>query len=379
MDTGLLQFIYESPYRDFVKKCIQCGTCSGSCPTTWEHTPRKILEFIRAEIPEEPLKGDSVWMCTNCNTCGVRCPHQITMADLVGVLRSFLVEGGKIPKTIQDALMNMFRHGNPWGGLENKRRDWAKDLGVRDISTVKEVDVLYFVGCTPSYDVRGQEVARAMVKVFEKANVDFAILGNKEKCCGDSARRIGETGLFEFLVEENMSFFKKYSFRRIVTTSPHSFDVFSKYYPEDLRENIEIMHYTQFLAQLIDEGKIEFKGKIENGVVTYHDPCFLSKHNKVTEEPRKIIECIPGAELIEMKRVKENSFCCGGGGGRIWMEEPVKERPAYKRAIEAVSVKPNYIAVACPFCLMMLEDSVKVLGKEEIQVKDISELVSMSL
>ncbi len=300
------------------------------------------------------------------------------MSDLINYLRAIVVEEGKIAGIIQRILVSLFRYGNPWEQVESRRMDWCKEADVKVFSHAKKADVLYFVGCTPSYDARAQGIARSITYILKKAKIDFAVLGTEEKCCGDPAKRLGEEGLFEHLKKENISLFKKYRFKKIITSSPHCFTVLTKHYPE-LTEKIEVQHYTQFLAELIDENKFSFKNN-EELRVTYHDPCFLSKHNKITEEPRKIIESIPKIELVEMKRVRENSFCCGGGGGRIWMEEPLQERPSIKRGLEALSTNPDIVAVACPFCLIMLNDAISFLNKKEnVTVKDISEIIASRL
>ncbi len=371
----LLNEIYSSPLGQKIRECLQCGVCSGSCPTVWGNTPRKVIALFREEYIEPVFEEDTLWMCTSCYKCSVRCPSEISISDLVTELRSKVVEGGFIPKTVQDMLESTFRNGNPWGGLENKRTEWCKDLSLKDASKGETGEVLYFVGCTPSYDTRNQEVAKAIVNIFRKANVDFFILGNKEKCCGDGVLKLGEKGLFEMLAEENIANFEKYNVKRMVTTSPHSFNVFKKEYKE-FGGKIEVQHYTQFIWNLIKEGKLKIKGRL-NKKVTYHDPCFLGRHNGVYDEPRNILKSIPGLQFVEMRRNRENSYCCGGGGGRIWMEEPPKERPAVTRAKEAAKLNPDIIVTACPFCLMNLTDAVKVIGKdEEIEVKDLAEVLN---
>jgi Fe-S oxidoreductase len=212
-----------------------------------------------------------------------------------------------------------------------------------------------------------------MTFVLNKVGVDFGILGNEERCCGDPILRLGERGLFEMIAEENLALFEKYDISRIVTTSPHCYNTFIEDYTQ---KSFELQHYTQLLSELVEQGRLKFSKKVDK-VVTYHDPCFLGRYNDIYEEPRKILEAIPGLTFVEMPRNRENSFCCGGGGGMMWMEEILsEERTCLKRAHEAVGIKPDIIATACPFCLINLEDGIKVLNKEDIvQVKDIIELV----
>lgn len=319
-----------------------------------------------------PDGHQELWDCTTCGTCTIRCPKQVDPSDLIIGLRTVLVDGGVIPPAIRDALTSVFRHGNPSLMPPDERADWAEGLQVKHIA--EGADVLYFVGCIPSYDDRAQRVARALVKVFEKAGVDFGILGVEEKCCCSEMRRIGEEGLFEYMVEEQLELFEKYSVQHIVTTSPHCYNTFQNEY-EGL--DIKVQHYTQFVAELIEEGKLSFSGELDK-VVTYHDPCFLGKQNEVFDEPRKIIESIPGLEFREMDRIRERSLCCEGGGGRMWWEGTnPEERLATSRFEEVLSVGADIMAVACPFCLLTFELAAKAGGYEDkVQVLDITELAA---
>jgi Fe-S oxidoreductase len=281
------------------------------------------------------------------------------------------VDGGVIPPTIRDALTSVFRHGNPSLMPPDERAQWADGLEVKNVS--EGAEVLYFVGCIPSYDDRAQRVARALVKVFQKAGVDFGILGVEEKCCCNEVRRVGEEGLFEYMAEENTELFQKHGVRRIVTTSPHCYNTMKNEY-EDL--GIEVQHYTQFVAELIEEGKLDLVGQLGK-VVTYHDPCFLGKQNSVFDEPRKTIQSIPGVEFREMDRIRDRSLCCEGGGGRMWCEGTNPEdRLATSRFEEVLSVGADVMAVACPFCLLTFELAAKAGGYDEkVEVLDIAELV----
>jgi len=246
-------------------------------------------------------------------------------------------------------------------------------LKVKYVSEGEKTELLYFVGCAASYDSRAQEVARALVKNLNTLGIDFSILGNKETCCGNEVYSLGEKGLFEILVEKNLSLLDRYGISRILTTSPHCFNAFKNKYGKDLT----VQHYTQYFADLIDKGKLKFPQRIEK-VVTYQDPCFLGKHNDIYDEPRKIIENIPGIKLVELNLSRGRSVCCEGGGGRMWYDIPGERgRLAETRVKEAIDVGADTLAVACPFCLLTFDDAIKTTGNEDkIQVMDIMELVA---
>ncbi len=358
-------------------ECVQCGKCTGGCPISIKsrlNIRRLIYEALTHESLEI-LRREEIWDCTTCSTCKLRCPKEVEPVDAIIGMRSFLVEGGRIKPTIRDALESTFKYGNPWGRIREKRSEWADGLEVKNIA--EGAEVLYFIGCTPSYDSRVQKVARALVEVFNEAGVDFGTLGNEENCCGSEVRRMGEEGLFELLIEENSELFGRYTVKRIVTTSPHCYNTFKNEYGG---MDCEVEHYTQFVAELIERGKLSFSKEIKK-VVTYQDPCFLGKQNKIYEEPRKIIESIPGIEFVEMDRSKERSLCCEGGGGRMWVEATDSgERLAEIRVKEVAAIGADIIATSCPFCLLTLDDAVKVTGYEDrIEVMDIAELVAVAI
>ena len=369
--------------------CIQCGKCTGGCPVA-RKTDLNIRTLIYHMLIDPDMDVDAhqeLWDCTACFTCVERCPKDVQPAELVIALRGELVESGRIPETVGTALMSIFRQGNPSSMARQDRNLWAE--GVEDsLERAKDAaqagcDLLYFVGCIPSYDQRVQPVARALMRVFEKAELDVGALGTEESCCGNEVRRMGEVGLFEMLAEENAELFRSVGAPRIVTTSPHCFNTFKNEYGLD---DAETLHYTQLLARLIEEGRLTFDGNVasedgERKLVTYHDPCFLGKQNKVFDEPRALLEAIPGVELVEMDRNRERSLCCEGGGGRMWVEGTnLEERLAFQRVEEAADTGAEILAVACPFCLLTLEDAVKVRGLDEkLRVMDIMELVDLAL
>jgi len=257
---------------------------------------------------------NELWSCTTCATCGIRCPKEINPYDFLIDIRSLAVEGGQIGTTLRDALESTFKNGNPWGRIRSKRSEWAQDLKINHTS--QDVELLYFVGCTPAYDPRCQDVARSLVKCFEKAKVNFGTLGDEENCCGNEVYSMGEKGLFEFLVEENKKLFSKYGVKQLVTSCPHSFHSFKNRYGE---VSFEILHHTQLLADLFSKSRFDFSQELSKTVI-YHDPCFLGKQNGIYDEPRKVIESIPGVKLVEFERSRERSLCCEGGGGRMWID-----------------------------------------------------------
>jgi Fe-S oxidoreductase len=276
------------------------------------------------------------------------------------------VESGRIPETIGAALMGVFRQGNPSGIAREDRAAWVNGTEVK--AAQEGCELLYFVGCSPAYDPRIQVVTRALARAFTTAGLDFGTLGTDESCCGNEVRRMGEVGLFEMLVEENGELFRSVGASRLVATSPHCFNTFKSEYGLD---GIEVLHYTQLVAELIEQGRLEFgsvgvwgEGTEKN--VTYHDPCFLGKQNHIFDEPRAILKAIPGVKLVEMDRNRERSLCCEGGGGRMWAEGTnLEERLAFQRVQEAAETGAEILAVACPFCLLTLEDAVKVQGLDE--------------
>ncbi len=373
---------------DAVKKlnfnvCMQCGECTGSCPVSSKsklNIRRHVREIAYLVFPltMHPAlniyERSEVWDCTTCSTCAYRCPRSVDLVEILIGLRGLLVEEGFVPSTLGEALEGVYKYGNPWGLSRIKRSDWTENLKVRQVSENEEVGLLYFVGCAASYDARAQKVARAMVKNLNTLGVDFSILGNKETCCGNEVYSLGEKGLFEELVEKNLSLFDRYGVDEILTTSPHCFHAFKNRYGKELA----VQHYTQYFADLIDKEKIKFSGKLEKAI-TFQDPCFLGKHNDIYDEPRKIIESIPGVEFLELTMSGKRSICCEGGGGRMWHDIP-GERLAEARVREAIDVGAEILAVACPFCLLTFDDAIKTTGSEDkIQVMDIMELVAEAL
>jgi Fe-S oxidoreductase len=372
---------------DFIEKydllgCIQCGRCTGGCPVSLR-TPLRVRSFMYEAKNEESLEElsekEEIWYCTTCFTCAARCPKGLEPLEVLIGLRSLQIEEGKVQPTIRDALESIFKDGNPWGSPRAKRMDWAADLDLKVLEPEAEekTDVLLFVCCTDAYDPRVMKVAQALVKVLRAADVDFGVIGDEESCCGSEVRRMGEEGLFEMCDEENVEMMNSYNVGSIVTISPHCYNTLKKEY-HGLKH--PVLHYTELVAQLLEDGKLQLTNEIKK-VITYHDPCFLGKQNDIYDEPRYILTRIPGVEFKDFDRCRERSLCCEGGGGKMWVEtESKEERLAEIRIEDAKEMGAEVVAVACPFCLLTLEDATKVKGvEEEMRVADILELLAEAL
>jgi Fe-S oxidoreductase len=380
----------ESSEQTFAEKfelygCYQCGKCTGGCPVSLKsklNIRRLMIEGILGKNLERITEREELWDCTTCKTCTIRCPRGLKPMDLIIGMRGTLVEEGHIPKTIIDAMENAYKHGNPWGTPKNKRTEWTKslpeELTVKDFSQGDRAEYLYFVGCTASSDPRVQQITRALVLILHHAEVDFGILGNEEQCCGNEIRRMGESGLFEEMAESNMKRFDNYQIERIITSCPHGFNALKNEYPQG---KFEVFHATQLLAKRLEEGKISFTKEIKK-VVTYHDPCFLGKQNNVFDEPRVLLNAIPGLTFKELDRSRERSLCCEGGGGRMWVESSSEtgQRLGEVRINDAVEIGAEILVTACPLCVLTLEDAVKTSGHEErIKVMDVMELLAEAM
>jgi succinate dehydrogenase/fumarate reductase iron-sulfur protein len=366
--------------------CTKCSICYSACPAAIDERflgPSALTANYRFVTDsrdagcDERLKpmADNIWLCTQCNSCTLFCPKLVGCANSIVDDHSLLVEAGNIPRTVKDVLESVYKYHNPMGTHQSKRMDWAKGLNVNTFPTVTKADVLYFTCCSTTYDSRNMEIARAMASMFNSLGVSFATLGTEEWCCGDHILRMGEKGLFEELALHNIEMLKKFKAEKIVTLSPHCYNTFKNDKPY-ADEKLNVQHYTQFLAEAIRQGKIKLAKTVKRRVA-YHDPCFLGKRNEIYDAPRQVLQSIRGLELVEMRRTRQSSFCCGGGAGRVWTEEAEPEkRPCVDRVKEALNLNVDTIAVACPFCVTTLEDAVKVLDVEsKIAVRDILELL----
>jgi Fe-S oxidoreductase len=373
--------------QDFVQEytlleCIQCGRCTGGCPVSMK-TALNIRAIIYEALIEDfvdPSDMDVLWDCTNCLTCTTRCPKDIKPAEVIIGLRGYIVGEGKgVPPRVRDALMSAFTRGNTLGFATEDRGAWVEGLEfeVKNVLDEGGTDLLFYVGCTPAYDPRIQPVTRALATVFERVGIEFGTMGMDEFCCGHEVRRIGEAEGADSMAEEYHEMFKEFEAQRMVAVSPHCYNAFHNEYGE---MPFPVQHYTQLLVELLDGGKLTFGHEIGKKV-TYHDPCFLGKHNNIYDEPRHILQSIPGIEFEDLDRSRERSVCCEGGGGRMWAEGTnIEDRLAHDRVRDAVDLGAEVLAVACPFCLLTLEDAVKILGlDDQIQVMDIMELVAQAM
>lgn len=363
-----------------------CGYCREGCPVLRElefesFSMRGKLMLLR-ELLEGKLQpskdlGERFYACVCCGQCSVRCPSELDTVSIIEASRAYLVELGLVPPKVRDFLENISKHGNPWKLPRKKRGEWAKGMKIRQYEPGDEF--LYYVGCTGSYDTRSNEIARALGEVLLKGGVSFGVLGSNEICDGNDVKMLGEEGLFKLLADHNIRMFKKLGVKKIVTLSPHAYNVIKNYYPQ-YGGKFEVRHYTQLLWEIIKGGKLDVSKELK-ARVTYHDPCFLGRHNKVYDAPREILRSIPGIELVEMERNRENSFCCGGGAANFYtgLLGGRENSPNRIRVREAYDTGAEILAVACPNCMTMLEDAVreeKLEGK--LTVKCISEIVRES-
>ncbi|MEE4354639.1 MAG: (Fe-S)-binding protein [Desulfatiglans sp.] len=357
------------------KRCYQCGLCDAVCP--WNRvrnfSMRKIVREAQFGFTE--IETEEMWLCTTCGRCPEKCPRDVRQIESGTALRRIATDYGVFPesvKPVRTAIGALTGQGNPLGEDRNKRADWAEGLSVKTFT--EDMDLLYFPGCYPSYDPRLKKVARATADILKRAGVDFGILGQAENCCGESIRKTGDEALFKRLARENIKSFVDHGVKKILVSSPHCYHTFKREYPEFM-VNFEVIHMAQYLCELIDDGRIKLSGEYGKKA-TYHDPCYLGRHNGIFDEPREVLKRVPGLELNEMPDCREESLCCGGGGGRIWMETKKGERFSDLRIEQAMDVGAQALITACPYCITMLEDSrVTMDADERIEIKDITEII----
>ncbi len=355
--------------------CYQCGMCTATCPWT-EVRGESLRKMLRlAQLGLGGLEGDFLWLCTTCRACVARCPRGVDIPNVIRAAREFVTAVGAEPERLKTVRGHLASVHNPWGGKPEERARWADGLNVRPFEA--GMDLLLFVGCTAAYDPRIRTVARALVRILDAAGVRYGILGNDEACCGDPALRIGDSALFQSLAGQNLATFWKRGVEHVVAISPHSYTALKQEYPK-LGGTVEVEHYTQLLARLLDEDRIPLRGNGDRHV-TYHDPCYLGRYNGVYEEPRKILESVPGVRLDEMERSRADSLCCGGGGGRIFLETPPGERFSDLRIAQAERTGAEVLCSACPYCVLNLEDSSKTVAKSPLVVRDVAEYVAEHL
>ncbi len=360
---------------DAFKRCFQCGLCDTVCPWNRVRTfsMRKLVREATFGLTE--IESEDIWRCTTCGRCPQRCPRDVKQIDSGVALRKIATEYQVFPpsvKPVRTASASLVGEGNPLSEERKNRAKWAEGLSVKPFT--EGTEFLYFPGCYLSYDPRLKKVARATANILNKAGVDFGILGEKENCCGESIRKTGEEELFRRLAKENIKTFIENGVKKILVSSPHCYHTFTNEYP-DFMVHFEIVHLSQFLFELLNEGRLKIKNDY-NKKITYHDPCYLGRHNGIYDEPRQVLKKISGLELHEMVDSGVDSLCCGGGGGRIWMETPKGERFCDLRLEQAMEVGAEVLVTACPYCIANFEDSRLTLdATEKIEVKDITEII----
>ncbi|WNR42213.1 (Fe-S)-binding protein [Paenibacillus roseipurpureus] len=417
--VGKIEEFTQKQMLDFYS-CVECGRCTSVCPanTTGKLlSPMHLITKLRDHLTEKgaaitsksawvpamvfapaahgnPLEAELIgdviteeelWACTTCRNCEDQCPVANEHVDkIIDMRRHLVLTQGNMPHDGQRALQNIERQGNPWGISRNDRVKWVKEMDPNDdlqVRTVKEnptFEYLFFLGSMGAYDNRSRKITHAFVKLMREGGISFAILGNEEKNSGDTPRRLGNEFLFQQLCADNIATFQKYKVTKIVTTCPHTYHTFKNEYPEFGLE-AEVFHHTELLDLWVREGRLQPQYEVKERI-TYHDSCYLGRYNEVYEEPRNVLRAIPGVELVEQSRSRENSMCCGAGGGMMWMEETAGTRVNVARTEQLLSVKPTVISSACPYCLTMVEDGTKLKEVEEqVKARDIAEILAQSV
>ncbi len=388
--------------------CVSCGRCEDACPAHLAGkplSPRDVVQDIKLHAEEvdrvtrrakflekdldevlesasslhvDTIQAETLWSCTTCNACVFVCPLGVNPLGYITDMRRNLIGEAELRGAPAQALQKMQRSGNPWGLPVGDRFEWAEGLDVPTVESNPDFDVLYWVGCAAAYDRRLRKVAQSIVKLLAHAGVSFAVLGEREKCTGESARRMGEEFLFQELAMENVETLNSHNVKKIVTHCPHCLNSFRQDYPQ-FDGHYEVVHHTAYLQELIEAGKLQVPSDAElQGKVTFHDPCYLARVQGETEAPRELLDSVansPSAR-VEMENHSENTLCCGGGGGRMWFDDAPEERTGKARVQEALNTGAEQVAVSCPFCLIMMKDGVAAEGKdEEVKVLDVAEVL----
>ncbi len=371
------------PGGESLEWCYGCGKCVPVCPVdvVGEYGPRKLHRKVQTGT--DLLADPDLWLCTTCGNCLRVCPKEVDMIQIMPAVRDAALSGGSaVPAELQDVFEKTFRYGNALGENPRRRAQWTRAAGVPVrilASDPGPVDVLFYVEDYWSYHPRGQDAARAFARVAAALGIDWAILGHEEKTLGDSQRLAGEKGLFDALIEDVTATLAKYEFGRIVTPDPHAFNALVKEYPQR-GHTFEALHYTQLLAPLVD--RITWVTEL-NLKATFHDPCYLGRHNGEYDAPRTLINAIPGVELVEMGRCRENGYCCGGGGGGMWLDgftrNHTAERLSERRVREAAQTGADVLVVCCPYEVSRFEDAAKSTGNDRLRVADIIELIDEAM
>jgi Fe-S oxidoreductase len=370
----IIEIIKERGGEAF-KLCYQCGLCDAVCP--WNRvrnfSMRKLVRQAAFGLTE--IEAEEMWLCTTCGICPRQCPRDVKQIESGVALRRIATEYGVFAasaKPVPGISASLAAEGNPLNEERKNRAEWAQGLLVKTFT--EGMEFLYFSGCYLCYDPRLKKAARATAEILNLAGTDFGILGPLENCCGESIRKTGDEELFKRLARENIKTFIDHGVKKILVSSPHCFHTFKNEYPEFM-VNFEVVHITQYLFELLSRGKLAFTGEYRKKV-TYHDPCYLGRHNGIYDEPREVLKKIPGLELVEMPDSREASLCCGGGGGRIWMDTPKGERFSDLRAAQAVDAGAQVLVTSCPYCITNFEDSrLNLENPGAIEIKDITEII----
>jgi Fe-S oxidoreductase/nitrate reductase gamma subunit len=381
--------------------CTRCGRCQDNCPAYLSGkklSPKKVILDLRTDLyeiypipfvtkPKEPRKDmiseviteEVVWDCTTCRACQEACPVYIEhIQKIVDMRRNLVLEKAQIPETGEAALKCIETRGHSCRGTTLTRLDWSSGLDIKALAEDRDVDLVYFVGCASALEERSSKVAIAFAKILKAAGVKFGILGTEETCCGEPSRRLGNEYLFQMQATKNIELLKNYNVKKIVVTCPHCFNTIKNEYPQFGGE-FEVIHHSQFIAELLKGGKIK-PAFMDGQKLTYHDSCYLGRHNDVYDQPRHILKSISKSKLLEMERSRARGFCCGGGGGRYWMEEKVGKRISEMRIEQVIETGADIVATACPYCLQMFEDAIKAKAAEESLVsRDIAELLAAQM
>ncbi|KPK89192.1 MAG: hypothetical protein AMJ88_17905, partial [Anaerolineae bacterium SM23_ 63] len=379
-----------------IDACVQCGRCEDVCPSTFSgmpFSPRAILsslyESLRSNLISpngsasaallgDKIKKETPWLCTTCGACISTCPLFIDPVSSVIELRRYLtLTTGDVPGSVGETLTQMERRGNPWGLPKENHAPYLSELGVRILQPGESTDILLYLGCAFGYDNRSQQAGHALIRLLKRAEVDFAVLGPAELCCGETARRLGHEYVFQVMAEENIATFETVKFNRIVTPCAHGYNSLKNEYPQ-FGGNYTVLHHTELLAELIAKDRLAVSLEADQQVHTYHDACYIGRYNQIFDEPRNILAHIPALKLTEMPRNRVGAFCCGGGGGHMWMEIDPNTRINHRRLAEAVDeAKADVVVTGCPYCLIMFDDAIRSKGLgEEVVVKDIAEVLN---
>jgi len=360
-----------------VALCFQCGVCTATCP--WgavKEQPLTVRRLIRQAQLGLQRENGNLWLCTTCAQCEALCPRGVNIIQVIRALRTVAWQHRNTQEGLPSMLWSMFWNDNPWDQPPSQRNAWSKGLGIPRFDP-KQHEILFYIGCTSSYDNRAQQIAVALTRVLQRAGVNFGTLGEEEPCCGEAALSVGHEEYFKELAWQTAEVFRRRGVSKLITVSPHCYEVFTNHYPKN-SHIFTTQHYSQYLASLLDDGRLEFTQAIDQQV-TFQDPCYLGRIGGEYAAPRKVLSAIPGVQLLEMELSADESLCCGGGGGRMWLETPLGERFSDLRIKHAEKTGAELLATACPFCVTCLEDSLKSQPSIRMQVLDVVEIAARAL